>query len=118
MGYMPHDFRRLPSLVNVGYFFINFISPEIAGRAWDTFAGFRDWVMDSRKVLCPAWATKTQGKAACLERYQDSPVMHQVIPAECKPMVVENGTLVPLHNCSSKKVIKQPRIKPIRKGRE
>merc|ERR1712232_82507 len=94
--YMPHDFQRLPQLVNVGYFFINFCSHEIALRAWDQLAGFKDWAVDSNKVLRPAWATKTQGLRACIERYQNSPVIHQDIPVECKPMCVENSKLVPL----------------------
>merc|ERR1712232_880779 len=94
--YVPYDFQRLPQRVNVGYFFINFCSHEIALRAWDQLAGFKDWAVYSNKVLRPAWATKTQGLRACIERYQSSPVMHQDIPVECKPMCVENGNLVPL----------------------
>ena len=42
-----------------------------------------------------SWAAKTQGLKACIERYQQSPVMHKNIPDECKPVVLENGVSPP-----------------------
>jgi len=65
--------------------------------------------MESNKVLAASWATKTQGRQACIERYQNSPVMHQNIPPECKPMLFEQGVVQKFE--PSKKNVKQPRFK-------
>jgi hypothetical protein len=92
--YVPHDFKRLPTLVNVGYFFVNFHSHDLAMRAWEALDGFHKWASDSRKVLAASWATKTQGYQACVLRYQSSSVMQQDVPFECKPMFFENGEAV------------------------
>jgi len=92
--YVPHDFKRLPTLVNVGYFFVNFVTHDLALRAWEAFDGFHKWTLHSSKVLVASWATKTQGYRACVLRYQDSSVMHQDVPFECRPMFFESGKAV------------------------
>lgn len=89
--YVPHDFRRLPSLVNIGYFFANFVSHDVAKSALDKLAGFKNWAVLSSKVLTGAWATKTQGKDACIERCRHFTLMYKHIPNECRPMVFELG---------------------------
>jgi hypothetical protein len=94
--YVPHDFKVLPSLSNVGYFFVNFTTHDIAVQAWDKLDGLQAWRPESNKVLRATWATKTQGLEACINRYKDSPVLHQDIPFECKPMRFENGQAVQL----------------------
>lgn len=106
---MPHDFKRLPALVNLGYFFINFITPDVAVEAMNKFVGFKDWPMDSSKVLSASWDTQTQGQKACIKWYRNCPAMHEAVPVECKPMIFENGVMVPLS--PSKKKIKQPFFK-------
>jgi hypothetical protein len=92
--YVPHDFERLPALVNVGYFFVNFVTHDLALRARKTFDGFCKWSFVSRKVLVASWATKTQGYQACIQRYQGSPVMHQDVPFGCRPIFFENGKAI------------------------
>lgn len=111
--YLPHDFKRLPQLVTLGYFFVNFVSHQVAQSALDKLRGYKDWQtsLDSTKELDASWATQTQGLRACIKRYRNCPVMHETVPAECKPMVFENGVLVPL--APTKKKIKQPRYKPL-----
>jgi hypothetical protein len=111
--YVPHDFKRLPSLVTLGYFFVNFISHDVAVKALKKFVGFKDWSgmwsMDSTKVLDCSWATQTQGQKACIKRYRNCPVMHDLVPVECKPMVFANGVMVSFG--PTRKRIKQPRFK-------
>lgn len=107
--YVPHDFKRLPALVNLGYFFVNFLNHEVALRAWERFVGFREWLMVSDKILAAKWATRTQGQQACIERFRNSPVMHQNVPAECKPVLIENG--VAFHLAPTKTNLKMPRFK-------
>jgi hypothetical protein len=89
--YVPHDFKRLPELVNVGYFFANFITHDLALRAWDAFNGYRKWALGSSKVLAASWATKTQGYRACVLRYQDSMMTNPDVPLECRPMFFKDG---------------------------
>jgi len=108
--YVPHDFKRLPQLVTLGYFFVNFVSHEFALMALDKLVGFKEWEsLESTKVLDASWAKQPQGLKACIKRYRNCPVMHETVPDECKPMTFENGVLVPL--AASKKKIKQPRFK-------
>lgn len=92
--YVPHDFKRLPQLVNVGYFFANFISHDIAASALAKLVGFKKWKVLSNKVLAGSWAARTQGKSACIERCKYFSFMHEEIPNECKPMMFENCVLV------------------------
>lgn len=89
--YVPHDFKRLPSLVNVGYFFVNFINHETAASCLSKLTGFKNWSMLSTKVLEGSWAVKTQGKNACRERCKYFTFMHEDIPDECKPMMFDRG---------------------------
>jgi len=105
--YVPHDFRTLPRLVNRGYFIINFISHKEGLRAMSVLGGFQAWTVDSDKVMEGAWATETQGLDASISRYNSSPVMHERVPNECKPLVLENGRMVDL--APTKKKIKLPR---------
>jgi len=87
--YVPHSFKRLPVLVTLGYFFVNFSSHEVALRARERFAGFRDWVKHSDKIMDATWATTTQGQQACIDRFQNSRVMNNSVPPECKPALFE-----------------------------
>jgi len=102
--YVPHSFKRLPTLVNLGYFFVNFASPEVASRACATLVGFKDWVKHSDKVMDATWATTTQGQKACIKRFHNSRVKSANIPLECKPLVLEiastqnNGQVVAVTN--------------------
>jgi hypothetical protein len=106
--YVPHDFNRLPSLVNKGYFFVNFVSHDVARDAWEKLNGYNAWTVESSKTLLATWADQTQGFKACVKRYKNCPVLHKAVPIECKPMLIEDGVLVPLR--STKKNIKQPPI--------
>jgi len=110
--YVPHDFRRLPLLANLGYFFANFVTHDVALRALDRFDGFKEWgtewQLESHKVLAPVWASRTQGLQACAESYQRSPVMHQDVPIECKPLMIEHGKA---HQLMAGKGVRQPRCK-------
>lgn len=93
--YVPHDFKRLPSRVNVGYFFVNFVSHDVAASALGKLVGFKTWTVLSSKILTGSWAEKTQGRAACIERCKYFTFMHADVPNECKPMMFERGVVVP-----------------------
>jgi len=87
------------------------VSNEEAVKALEKFVGWSDWSMwsmESTKVLDAAWATQTQGQKSCIKRYKNCPVMHESVPAECKPMIFENGVLIPFKQ--SGKEVKRPRF--------
>jgi len=81
--YLPMDFRSASGL---GYAFINFTSSDTAERFKQHFAGFDRWTLASEKVCEVTWST-LQGLDAHVERYRNSPVMHEVIPEEQKPII-------------------------------
>jgi hypothetical protein len=112
--YVPHDFKRLPSLVNIGYFFVNFTTEETAQCAWSTFDNFEGWSVNSNKILKATWANETQGLKSCIARYRNSPVMHKNIPTVCKPLILLHGRLVPLR--PSKKLAREPRLSKLGDG--
>jgi hypothetical protein len=107
--YLPHDFKRLPKHANVGYFFVNFVSHDVAVQAWMKLEGFNTWPMSSKKILSVSWATNTQGLNACIERYHNSPVIHRNIPSECKPMLFRDGEAIALTPIGDR--VRQPRKK-------
>merc|ERR1712232_1288746 len=49
------------------------------------------------------------GLKALIESYQDNPVMHPDVPAECKPLVIENGKVAQL--AMPDRPIRRPRLK-------
>jgi hypothetical protein len=95
--YVPHSIRRLPRLVNLGYFFVNFVSHENAVRALERFAGFTEWVMSSDKIMVTTWAARTQGQKACIELAHSSRVGQKacIERFECGPTALNDGVVVP-----------------------
>jgi len=89
--YLPIDFK---TSVGLGYSFINFEDPEVADRFRFHFQGF-SWDSQSKKVCKAVWSESLQGREAHIERYRNSPVMHHSMPANCKPVLFENGKMVP-----------------------
>lgn len=86
--YLPMDFKTHASL---GYAFVNLTSTEQATSFWKKFEGFNKWVVSSQKVCSVSWSCPYQGLNAHIERYRNSPVMHEDVPDEYKPMVFLNS---------------------------
>lgn len=105
--YLPMDFKLHASL---GYAFVNLVSPEVATRFFKTFEGFHRWVVPSQKVCSVNWSHPYQGLDAHIERYRNSPVMHDDVPDEYKPSVFQNGQRVPFQPPTKK--LKFPRMRP------
>jgi hypothetical protein len=89
--YLPIDFR---SKSGFGYAFINMVSNAAAEKLFTQFNGFSDWPMRSQKVAEVTWSEPSQGLHIHIERYRNSPVMHDAVPDEFKPAVYENGIRV------------------------
>jgi len=86
--YLPTDFRNLAGF---GYAFVNFTRHADAIRAKQHFQDFNRWKVPSRKVCDVVWSGSHQGLRAHVERYRNSPVMHENVPDEYKPVIFSNG---------------------------
>lgn len=86
--YMPMNFRTKASF---GYAFVNFVMPGDAQCCHTEFQGFTTWDVASQKVCDVSWSNMHQGLAAHIERYRNSPVMHESVPDEYKPAVYAKG---------------------------
>jgi len=101
--YHPVDFR---SSAGLGYAFVNLVSFADAEEFRQHFIDFNRWPVASDKVCEPTWST-LQGLQAHINRYTNSPVMHESIPEEQKPALFIGGQKVPLP--APTKTIKTPR---------
>mmetsp|Transcript_23393 Transcript_23393/g.54402 ORF Transcript_23393/g.54402 Transcript_23393/m.54402 type:complete len:474 (-) Transcript_23393:182-1603(-) len=89
--YMPIDFKSKASL---GYAFINLNTPEMAQSFWNVFDGYSNWMLPSRKISKVSWSSPHQGLEAHVERYRNSPLMHQDVPDDYRPILLEDGVRV------------------------
>merc|ERR1711924_370716 len=53
--------------------------------------GYCSWEIPSQKVCEVGWSNKHQGLAEQIRRYRNSPVMHDSVPDEYKPMLFRKG---------------------------
>merc|ERR550514_646219 len=90
--YLPIDFRNY---VNIGYAFVNMRDPAAARRLRERIDGFSGWTIESPKVCEVSWSHPQQGLAKHIERYRNSPVMHESMPMEYKPRLFRDGREVP-----------------------
>lgn len=90
--YLPIDFT---SRAGLGYAFLNFTSPQDAKRFREHFHGFDDWGVFSEKACDALGSAAHQGLAANMERYRNSPVMHEAVPDEFRPVIFKDGVRVP-----------------------
>lgn len=111
--YLPIDFS---SRSGFGYAFINLVSPEAAGRFREHFDGFSKWALPSHKVAEVTWSNPSQGLATHIERYRNSPVMHEAVRDEFRPIMMKDGVRVPFPEPT--KAIKMPRIRQSTKRHE
>lgn len=82
--YLPIDFERDSGL---GYAFVNFGTHEIAEAFRRRMSGFKGWCIASSKVCEVLWSNSMQGLQAHIERYRNSPVMHDSVPEYYRPVL-------------------------------
>lgn len=104
--YLPFDFYRDSGF---GYAFVNFVSNENAKRAMEHLHGFKRWDTSTPKVCDASWSCTMQGLQAHVQRFRDSPVMHESVPECFKPMILKNGVHQPFPPPT--KSLRAPRIK-------
>lgn len=106
--YVPMDFSGKCCL---GYAFVNFLTPQDAIRCWDAFDGFL--IGEVGQAACEVvWSDPHQGVDALIERYRNSPVMHESVPEDWKPAYFVSGVRVPFPAPTEK--VKAPKQKNTR----
>jgi len=105
--YLPIDFR---TGVNLGYAFVNFVSHRDADLFKAHFDGFCEWFCQSPKVCEVTWTDPHQGLEEHVERYRNSPVMHEDVSDVYKPRLYAGGQRIPFP--APTKRIRAPRIRP------
>jgi hypothetical protein len=106
--YMPMNFRTKASF---GYAFVNFIGHMEAQCCADEFQGFTSWDVESEKVCDVSWSEMHQGHVEHIDRYRNSPVMHESVPDEYKPAVFIGGTGDRAQFPPPTKKLRMPRIR-------
>jgi len=104
--YLPMDFKQG---TNLGYAFVNLSLTTDAHEFVLHFAGFKGWLMSNEEVCEVSWSNQQQGLDQHIERYRNSPVMHEIVPEEWKPLILAAGQVVPFPAPTKK--IKSPRIR-------
>lgn len=106
--YLPVDFKHRKIL---GYALINMVTPWDAIRLRRNFECFSNWGMASGRASSVTWCSPQQGLKAHVERYRNSPVMHESVPEEWRPLLLSRG--VPLKFPPPTHPISAPKVKGI-----
>merc|ERR1719171_2780139 len=90
-----YDFVHLPldfvTHENKGYAHVNLSDSIAAAEFWDCFQGFSRWWRAWCKERCELSWSPEQGYDAHIERYRNSPLMHQSVPDQFRPTIFSNG---------------------------
>lgn len=104
MVHVPVGFQ---DLVGLGHALVNFLDAAIAQDALLHFDGFGG--LSSAADLCEAGWSNVQGLAAHVQRYRDSPIMHESIPNQFKPAMFQDGAQVSFPEPTKR--LKAPRVR-------
>lgn len=103
--YIP---MNLKSQENFGYAFVDFKSVSIAAECKEHMEGFTSWGQPSEKVMSIGWSD-VQGLDANIQRYRNSPLMHESVDDELKPALFDKGGRVIFPEPT--KIIRAPRVR-------
>jgi len=104
--YMPMNFRAQG---NFGYAFVNFISHDIAAHVVMEMLSLEHDDASSSERWTSAWSS-SQGFSENIDRYRNSPLMHERVPYDCKPALYDcNGNRMSFPQPT--KTISKPRIR-------
>lgn len=91
--YFPIDFRTSRAL---GYAFVCLESRLFALQFKESFEGFDQWSGGSKKVCTVDTSKEHRSLTALIQHFRDSTVMHEAVPDEFRPVLLENGVHVPM----------------------
>jgi len=107
--YLPIDFKTHAGL---GYAFVDLTTGAEANRMLQHFEGFSRWTMRSEKICSVSWShPEQQGCNAHVQRYRNSPVMHDQVPDSWKPALFQAGLRVPFPKPTKR--LRNPRIREL-----
>jgi len=102
--YFPIDFDTSAAL---GYAFVNMLSTADAEALMGKLEGFSQWHVTSEKICRVAWSQHSQGLETHVQRYRNSPLMHELVPDGYRPVLLENGRRIAFPSPTKK--VKAPR---------
>jgi hypothetical protein len=105
--YVPMNLKKR---CNYGYAFVNFVSVRITLQCKGKLQGFKRWSQPSEKEMAIEWSD-SQSLEANIERYRNSPIMHESVPDEFKPALFSRGARVAFP--AATKAIRAPRKRGI-----
>jgi|Transcript_20682 hypothetical protein len=108
-----YDFIHLPidfqTKVGLGYAIVNMVSPSVAMCAQQHFKGFCNWAFPCDNRVEVDWNRPHQGLKAHIDRYRNSPLMHESVPETYRPVLFQDGRRVPFPAPTAR--IRAPRIR-------
>jgi hypothetical protein len=104
--HLPIDFQKKFGL---GYAVVNMVSHQMALSIWEHFAGFDRWDTPCDTVCEVSWNRPHQGLEAHIERYRNSPLMHDSVPDVYRPAVFDHGLRIEFAAPTTR--IRAPRIR-------
>jgi RNA recognition motif-containing protein len=113
-----YDIVSLPidllTYVGLGYAFINFTTHEQAEKFKQHFHGFEGWQAACDKACETSWSDNLKVYDSIVERYRNSPVMHESVADKYKPALYKSGVRIPFPEPT--KNIKAPRPRRRERG--
>jgi len=107
--YLPIDFKTHAGL---GYAFVDLTTGAEANRMLEHFEGFSRWAVRSEKICSVSWShPEQQGCNAHVQRYRNSPVMHEQVPDSWKPALFQAGLRMPFPPPTKR--LRNPRIREL-----
>lgn len=103
--YMPMNLRACGSF---GYTFVNFKSHSIAAQVMARLQSSQKGDVLSSLEWSAVWST-CQGLDANIDRYRNSPLMHDLVPKDAKPSVYDSNGILATFPAPTK-TISRPRI--------
>lgn len=101
--HVPVNFQDMAGL---SYALVNMTSNAVARQAMEYFQGFQ---ITATHACSVAWSAPNQGLEAHIDRYRNSPMMHQAVSPEYKPALYKNGILMSFPEPT--KCLRAPRIR-------
>jgi hypothetical protein len=102
-AHVPVNFQYM---TNLGYALVNMVSHEEALRAMASFEGLPS---SASQAFSVAWSLPNQGLRAHVDRYQNSPMMHESVLEKYKPALFQNGVQVAFPAPTKK--LRSPRVR-------
>lgn len=107
------DFVHVPvnfqAMVGNGYGLVNMVSNAAAERALLYFQGWSQWQTEASPACDLGWSNALQGLTAHVDRYRDSPVMHESIGEQFKPALFSAGSRIAFPEPT--KQLRAPRVR-------